>query len=70
MNELSPAQYQAIKDFASGLTTCFLHYKNTHNEEFSNIVLNYAINIIDIHLQLAELEVEKCLMNLKNSLDK
>ena len=70
MNELSPDQYQAIKEFAKELTECFLNYKRTHDEEFSNIVLNYAINIIDIHLKLAELEVARYLNNLEKAVKK
>ena len=70
MKEISPQEYQAIEEFADGLTTCFIHYKNTHNEEFSNIVLNYVIQIIDIHLQLADLEVGMYLNNMAKEFEK
>ena len=70
MKNLSPEQYQAVKEFAQGLKECFIHYKNNHHDKFSDIVLEYAINIINIHLDLAELGVEKYLMDVKNSLDK
>ena len=70
MKEISPQEYQAIEEFADGLKTCFLHYKRTHDEEFSNIVLNYALEIIDIHLQLAELKVKRYLNNFEKAMNK
>jgi len=70
MNELSPAEYQAIEDFAKGLTECFISYKNNHHDEFSDIVLNYVIGIIDIHLQLAELELKRYLNKFEKAQNK
>ena len=70
MNELSPKEYQAIKDFASELTTCFLSYKNTHNDTFSDIVLDYALQTIDIHLKLAELELQRYLNKFEEAQNK
>lgn len=64
-DQISPEQYQSIKEFASDLTTCFLAYQNTHHDAFSDIVLNYAIQVINIHVSLAELAVDRYLNNLE-----
>ena len=69
-NELAPSEFEAIKTFANGLKECFLHYKKTHNEEFSNIVLEYVVNIINIHLDLTELKVGCYLNNMAKEFEK
>ena len=63
-NELAPEQYQAIEKFASELKTCFFSYKNTHPDAFSDIVLNYVMQVIDIHVSLAELKTDRYLCNM------
>ena len=68
--ELTPEQFTAIKQFASDLTTCFLNYQNTHHDSFSDIVLNYAIQVIDIHLSLAELKTDRHLRNMEKAVSK
>ena len=70
MNEISPEEFNAIKHFSDGLKECFLHYKHNHPDSFSDIVLNYVIQIIDIHLQLAELEVGMYLNNMAKEFEK
>lgn len=69
-DQISPEQYQSIKEFASELTTCFLAYQNTHHDAFSDIVLNYAMQVIDIHLNLANLQVDTYLCNLEKAMNK
>ena len=59
MNELDSNQILAIEEFATGLKECFIQYKNNHHDAFSDIVLNYVISIINLHLQLAELKFER-----------
>ena len=68
--ELTHEQFTAIKDFASNLTTCFINYKNTHHDSFSDIVLSYAIQVIDIHLSLAELKADRHLCKIKEAVNK
>lgn len=61
-NELSPEEYQAVKNFAGGLKEVFVSYKNNHPDALTDILLNFVIKTIDIHLQLKELEVERYLL--------
>ena len=68
--EISPEQFTAIKEFASELTTCFLNYQNTHHDAFSDIVLNYAIQVINIHVSLAEIAADRYLMEMKKAINK
>ena len=66
-DQISPEQYQSIKEFASDLTTCFLAYQNNHHEAISNIILDYVIQVIAIHLSLAELAVDRYLMEMEEA---
>ena len=70
MKELSPQEYEAMKEFANGLKECFIHYKKLHPDTFSDIVLNYVMNIINIHLDLANLEVGMYLNNMAKEYEK
>ena len=66
MNEqLAPEQYQAIEKFSKGLKEVFANYKASHHDAFSDIVLDYVTKIIDIHLQLAELDVTRYLNEME-----
>ena len=70
MNELSPEQYQAVKEFSDGLTEVFTNYKNNHPDKFADLVINYVIAIIDIHLKLAELDEERYINNFEKAQNK
>lgn len=69
-NRLTPQEYQAVQNYANGLIETFTNYKKHNPDRLSDIVIDYVIKIIDIHLQLKELNVERYLTNLKISLDK
>ena len=70
MKELDPHQYQAIEEFAQNLTECFISYKNNHPDTFSDIVLNYVINVIQIHLELADLKLRRYGISLEKAQNK
>ncbi len=63
--ELSPAEFIAIKDFAEGLKEVFVNFKKNSPDRIGDVMLDYAIKIIDLHLQLKELEVGRYLNNLE-----
>ena len=69
-NELTPEQYQAIEKFAKGLKEVFANYKTHHHDAFSDIVLDYVLKIIDIHLQLAELDEERYMNEMEKAVNK
>ena len=69
-NELTPEQYQAIEKFSKGLKEVFTNYKAHHHDKFSDIVLDYVMKIIDIHLQLAELDVARYLDDMEKAMSK
>ncbi len=67
--ELTPQEFTAIKEFADGLRGCFESKKKT-KEEFTEIFMNYAIQVIDIHLSLSEIKVDRFLHNLEMAVRK
>ena len=50
-------EYMAVKKFAEGLKGCFR--SRMKDDSLINTVLKYTNDIIDIHLQLAEIEFEQ-----------
>lgn len=69
-NELTPQEFNVIKDYAEGLKEVFQNYKENHRDNLTDCIFNYVTQVIDIHLALKELEVERYIFNLKKSLDK
>ena len=69
-NELSHQEYIAIEKALTDLRTCYearlREYENKDNliDKAVTSTLHYAIDIINIHLQLAELKFEKWSNNM------
>jgi hypothetical protein len=67
--KMHPQEYQAIKQFKEGLEECLLNTRKTYEND--NIVdkatcngLNYAIKLLDLHLRLKELDVDRTLIKM------
>jgi len=64
-----PIEYQAIESFAKGLKQCFeAKLKDADDntiKEVVNEVFSYVNSIIDLHLQMKELDVEKTLEDMQ-----
>ncbi len=58
MNELSIDQIRAVEEFARGLRECY-NNKLKNGDEMTRILMNYAIQILDIHLSLAQIKFER-----------
>jgi len=52
---LTPEQFRAVQEFADGLKGCYVQAKT----KASNPELDYAISIIDVHLAIKKLDVER-----------
>jgi hypothetical protein len=65
MNELTPEQFEAIKNFAEGLKTCFENRKKDFHYPLFEITIDYVLKVMDIHLELKELEVQRYALNLE-----
>jgi len=64
--ELSHQEFIAIEEFAKDLKECFSN-KLKDGDEFTRILMNYAIQIIDIHLSLAQIKFERWANNMEKS---
>ena len=70
MTELTNEEYLAVKKFADGLKTCFKAKDLSSGSPISKACFNYVNNIIDLHLQLAELDFEYYVSKQKRTLTK
>lgn len=63
MEELSHDQIIAIEEFVRGIRECFLNKMND-GDKFNQIFMTYALQILDIHLSLAQLKFERWSNNM------
>jgi hypothetical protein len=61
---MTPDNFIALEKFAEDLKTCFQAVlkdfpRATPMEQLTNNTLNYAIRVIDLHLDLARIELEQ-----------
>jgi predicted DNA-binding protein len=74
--ELTPEQYKAIEQFSDGLKECFSAKRNEKTKdsvvrEIIEMNMNYVISIIDLHLSLAMIDLERTAVQMqKKVLDK
>lgn len=68
MNELTSEEYLAIEKFAYNLKECFSSKKESFKDPLSSVMLDYAIKIIDLHLDLKRLELEQYALNQEKAL--
>jgi len=54
---LTPEQFEAIKGFADGLKGCLVAAKKDSYD--ANLALSYVISLIDLHVQIKELDVNR-----------
>lgn len=59
MNEYSHEQIIAIEEFAEGLRECFQNYLNNHQDNISKIFMDYVLQTLVIHLQLARIKFDR-----------
>ena len=56
---LTPEEFNVVQDFAEGLKEVFENYAKNYPDNITKIFMNYILDIISLHLQLAELKVER-----------
>jgi hypothetical protein len=61
MEEYTHEQMLAVQEFAKGLRGCFLEKMK---DDVNRIFMNYALQVLDIHLSLAELKFERYANNM------
>ena len=68
--QLDHNQFIAVDTFAKGLRGCLEKKIEQHTDELFKIGLGYAINILNLHLELAELDFDLYDREIKKRLDK
>jgi hypothetical protein len=57
-DEIGHLEWVAVRRFAEGLQDCFKEKINSTHNEGQRSTLHYALSIVRLHLQLAELDFE------------
>jgi len=70
MNEITNEELIAIESFAQGLKKCFESKNEIFKDPIASVILDYAIKVIDIHLDLKRLEFEQYTINQQKILEK
>ena len=63
MEEYTPEQILAIEEFHKDLKECYAN-KLKGADEFTRILMNYAIQVLDIHLSLAQIKFDRYSNNM------
>ena len=74
-DQISPEQFTAIKEFVEGLRGCFENYQRANSlldigSGFINTTMDYVLQTLNIHKDLAELKVDRYLMNMEKAVGK
>lgn len=64
-NELSHQEITAIEKFVEDLKRCYKNYLTNHQDEITKIFMNYVLQTLDIHLQLAQIKFERWANNME-----
>lgn len=64
-DELSHQEIIAIEKFVEDLKGCYQKYLNMHQDEITKIFMNYVLQTLDIHLQLAQIKFERWANNME-----
>ena len=75
INELTPEQFNSIKDFAEDLRVCFENHRRINDKlaiggELIDITMDYVLQTLNIHKDLAELKVNRYLCNMEKAVGK
>ena len=63
-NELDHSQIIAVEKFAKDLRECFVNYKNDNPDSLSDIMIEYTIQTLDLHLELAKIKFKRWSNNM------
>ncbi len=59
MEELDSSQLLAVEEFARGLRECFTNKLTSDKDEFNRIFMIYVLQVLDIHLSLAQIKFNR-----------
>ena len=74
-DQISPEQFTAIKDFTEDLRVCFENHRRINDKlaiggGLIDITMDYVLQTLNIHKDLAELKVDRYLMNMEKAVSK
>ena len=72
---LSPEQFTAIEEFTEDLRLCFENHRRINNKlalggELIDITMDYVLQTLDIHKDLAELKADRYLIEMEKEANK
>ena len=70
VNETTHTELIAVETFAQGLIKCFESKKETFHEPIADVILDYAVKVVNIHLDLKRLEFEQYALNQQKTYEK